>query len=98
MHWARLAPELSATVTMVRSWIMAGSPRRSSRALHDSHEAPPLVLRQRTRLGEPDDVADVTLVLLVVHLELLPAPHVSADRRMLHQTLDRDHDGLVHPV
>src|SRR5262249_40945613 len=97
MHWARFAPELSATVTMVRNWIMARS-SRSSRPLDELQEAPPLVLGQRSRLHEADHVAHATLVLLVVHLEFLPATDVTAVRRVLHQALDGHHDRLVHPV
>src|SRR5262252_5346841 len=92
MHCARLAPELSATVTIVRSWIM------SLRPFDECDEAPALVLRQRTRLHEADRVADLALVLLVVDLELRAAPHVAAVRLVLHQPLDRHHHRLVHAV
>src|SRR5437867_3997670 len=97
MHWARLAPELPATVTIVRSWIMALSPALLG-ALDDPHQPPALVLRHRPRLHEADDVADLALVGLVVHLELGPAPHVAAVSRVLHQALDRDHDRFLHPI
>src|SRR5512144_650716 len=97
MHWARFAPELSATVTMVLSWIMARS-SRSPRPLDETEEAPPLVLGQRARLHEADDVSHAAFVLLVVHLELLPAAHIPAVRRVLHQPLDGHDCGLVHAV
>src|SRR5436309_5390733 len=132
MHCARFAPELSATVTIVRSRIMAVPPctpylsaaargrgiaatppalaedrtsgasrgesgarqeaarsvrrgdappsrRRPRRAptrrpslcaLHHLDEPPTLVFGERPGLHEADAVADVTRVLLVVHLEL----------------------------
>src|SRR5580765_5367411 len=92
MHWARLAPELSATVTMVRSWIM------SLRPFDDFHEPPALVLRDRARLHEAHEVADLALVLLVVDLELAPPANVTAVRRVLHQALDGNDDGLLHAV
>src|SRR5882672_8670981 len=109
MHWARLAPELSATVTMVRSWIMFApcwgrparsrpAPRALAGALHESREAPALVLGQRTRLHEANDVPDAALVLLVVHLELLATAHVPPVGDVLHQALDGDDHGLLHAV
>src|SRR5689334_9767653 len=110
MHWARLAPELSATVTIVRSWIIVlsswrrgtGRARRCTRelsgALHESREPPALVLGQRARLHEADHVPDMALVLLVVHLELLATAHVTAIGGVLHQALDGDHHRLFHAV
>src|SRR5262245_52843320 len=98
MHWARLAPELSATVTMVRSWIMRVPPWRSPGSFDDPDEPPPLVLGHRARLHEPDHVADAALVLLVVHLELLPTTHVAAEGGMLHEPLDGHDNSLVHAV
>src|SRR5215831_21257039 len=98
MYWARFAPELSATVTMVRSWIIADSPERSLGALDEPHEAPPLVLRHRPRLHEADRIAHATFVLLVVHLELRALTDVTTHRRMLDEALDAHDHGLVHAV
>src|SRR5881396_286186 len=96
MHWARFAPELSATVTMVRSWIME-SPGLPG-AVHELHESPALVLRQRPGLHEADHVTDLALVLLVVDFELLPPPHVAAHGGVLHQALDGHDHRLVHAI
>src|SRR5437899_2141893 len=97
MHWARFAPELSATVTIVRSWIMAWAPGLPG-ALDELHEAPALVLGHGPGLHEADDVADLALVLLVVDLELLPPPHVAAHGGVLNESLDGHDRGLVHAI
>src|SRR6266542_2968119 len=91
MHWAFLAPELSATSTMLRGWIMAGSPGFSRCPAQDLANAPPLVLRQRTRLLDQDPVADLRHVRLVVGLDPLVA-------RMAVHALDLDHASLGHLV
>src|SRR5262245_9299167 len=96
MHWARFAPELSATVTMVRSWIMNGS--RLPGALDELHEAPALVLGHGPGLHEADHVTDLALVLLVVDLELLPPPHVAAHGGVSHEPLDGDDHRLLHAI
>src|SRR5262245_25064311 len=101
MHCARRAPELSATVSIVRSWIMIHStgPRVPAPVvpdllgpLHELHETPALLLRQGPRLHEADDVPFLALVLLVVDLELAAPAHVAAVFRVLDQALDHDHD------
>src|SRR5262245_52920088 len=97
MHWARFAPELSATVTIVRSWIMAMAPGLPG-ALDELHEAPALVLGHGPGLHEADHVTDLALVLLVVDLELLPPPHVAAHRRVLDESLDGHDHRLVHAI
>src|SRR5262245_7854499 len=73
-------------------------PGRLLRLLHDLHETPALVLGDRPRLHEADRVADPALVLLVVHLELRPAPHVASVLRVLDQALDGHDDRLVHAI
>src|SRR5262249_6006816 len=101
MHWARRAPELSATVNIVRSWIMMcsrGAGLGLARALHEFEETPTLVLRQGARLHEADHVALLAHVALVVDLELLAPPHVAADRRMLDEAHDLHDDRLGHLV
>src|SRR5262245_21577807 len=70
----------------------------SLRPLQHFHETPALVLRDRACLHEAHQIAHLALVLLVVDLELGPPAHVAAVRRVLHQALDGDHDGLLHPV
>src|SRR5262245_6066894 len=95
MHWARFAPELSATVTIVRSWIIGMAPGLPG-ALDELHEAPALVLGHGPGLHEADHVADLALVLLVVDLELLPPPHVAAHGGVLNESLDGHDTGLVH--
>src|SRR5258705_13824846 len=67
-------------------------------ALDEIHESPALVLAQRTRLHESDDVAHLAFVLLVVNLEAVAAPHVLAVLGMLHQPLDRHDHRLLHRV
>src|SRR5688572_19922179 len=106
MHCARRAPELSATVSIVRSWIMVHStgpcaaPDTSGllRPLHELDETPALLLRQGPGLHEADGVPFLALVLLVVNLEPAAPAHVALVHRVLDQALDHDHDGLFHLV
>src|SRR5262249_13155510 len=97
MHWARFAPELSATVTIVRSWIIGMAPGLPG-ALDELHEAPALVLGQGPGLHEADHVTDLAFVLLVVDLELLPPPHVAAHGGVLNQALDGHDHRLFHAI
>ena len=59
-------------------------------------EAPVLRLRQRPRLDDADDVADVRRVLLVVGVELHGAPDDLLVLRMRLDHVDLDDDRLVH--
>src|SRR5580765_1488164 len=97
MHWARFAPELSATVTIVRSWIIGLAPGLPG-ALDELHEAPALVLGHGPGLHEANHVADLALVLLVVNFEFLPPPHVAAHGRVLNESLDGHDTRLVHAI
>src|SRR5229473_8253586 len=101
MHMTRRAPELSATSRLVCIWIMTPS-SRASRALrsHDLllfalHHFPPLELGQRAALLDPDEVAHVVFVGLVVGVVLLRAPHRFLHGRMGEAALDAHHHGLV---
>src|SRR6478736_5825984 len=67
-------------------------------ALEDLHDAPTLGGGQRTGLHDQDPVADATVVLLVVRLELGRASQDLAVEGVLDAVLDGDHDGLVHLV
>src|SRR5215471_4568937 len=69
MHCAFLAPELSATSSMVRGWIMVGFASRAHGLGEDLPDAPPLVLRQGPRLLEEYPVAHLARVGLVMDLE-----------------------------
>src|ERR1700730_14227164 len=101
MHMTRRAPELSATSRLVCIWIMTPS-SRASRALrsHDLllfalHHFPPLELGQRAALLDPDEVAHVVFVGLVVGVVLLRAPHRFLHGRMGEAALDAHQHGLV---
>src|SRR5947209_2742388 len=61
-------------------------------------EAPVLRLRQRPRLDDADDVADVRLVLRVVRLELQAAPNHLLVAPVRLDRVDLDDDRLVHRV
>src|SRR5207244_5502659 len=98
MHCAFLAPELSATSSMLLGWIMARSPRSSRRPAQDLTDAPPLLLRHGARLLDQDPVTDVGRVRLVVGLEPLRSgddPLVAAVAR---DALDAHDAGLRHVV
>src|SRR4029079_4679120 len=67
-------------------------------AIDDAHEAPSLALAERTRLGNHHRVADLGFVLLVVGDERRCALLRLAVDAVLHATLGRDHDALLHLV
>src|SRR5437763_16196814 len=92
MHRSSRAPVLSATRSLDSCWIMSGS----LRSLHDLYELPVLRLRQRTRLDDADDVADVRAVLLIVCVELRAAANDLLVARMRLDRVDLDDDRLVH--
>src|SRR5262249_12089595 len=64
--------------------------------LDDLCQAPVLRLRQRTRLDNPYDVADLRLVLLVVGVEPRRAPYDLLVLGMCLHGIDTDDDRLVH--
>src|SRR5262249_27510337 len=64
--------------------------------LHHFSEPPVLRLRQRTRLDDADDVADVRLILRVVRVELDAAADDLLVLRVRLHRVDLDDDGLVH--
>src|SRR5262249_44114860 len=69
-HWARCAPELSATSRIVRIWIM--TPSFLHELLDEAHHDEALVARDRAVLLDLDLIADLVLVGLVVRL--VPGP------------------------
>src|SRR5688572_33319283 len=95
MTSARLAPELSATRTMVSDWIMA---QLLTSAVDDLDHAPPLVLRQRARLHDAHRVAGLRVVLLVVRFHLRGARYHLAVAGVREAPLEANHDGLLHLV
>src|SRR6266446_3502945 len=103
MHCAFLAPELSATSSMLLGWIMARSPRSSRRPAQDLTDAPPLLLRHRARLLDQDPVTDLGRVRLVVGLDLRHEAPLLLARALeltlaLHRLGAREISlGLLHP-
>src|SRR5919198_1299164 len=93
MHCTFLAPELSATSSMERGWIIA-----LGHAIHDRPDPPPLLLGQRARLLDDDPVAHAALVALVVGLELLGLRHHALVLRMAEDAVDLHHARLLHGV
>src|SRR5690606_23997687 len=71
-------------------------PAGSSCPLQDLHEAPALQLRQRAGLLDPDAVADLGLVRLVVDVELLRPHHGLLVERVRLAGGHRDDRRLVH--
>src|SRR5919106_3714575 len=91
MQRSSRAPVLSATFRRDSCWIIGPL----LRGLHDLLEAPALELRERTRLDEADDVADLRLVRLVVRVELrAPLDDLLVHRVHLHDVHAND-DRLV---
>src|SRR6267142_1942256 len=70
MHWAFLAPELSATSSIVRGWIMAVGSASRGHARQDLPDAPALVLRERPSLFDQHPVAHLARIGLA-HVGLL---------------------------
>src|SRR5690606_15597965 len=69
--------------------------RRSGLALDELDHAPPLGLRQRSRLHDPHLVANPVLVVLVVRVVLLAARDALPVERVREAALDQDRHGLV---
>src|SRR5690606_21163807 len=92
MHSARLAPELSAILTIDSCWIIAASPG----SFEDLDDAPALQLGQRPRLHDPHHVPLARRVLLVVRVVLLRTRDLLAVKGVRHATLDGDHHRLLH--
>src|SRR5690349_3325674 len=96
MHISSLAPLLSAAESVLCIWIMSAL-SSDGRARDDFDHAVMLGLRQRTALGDTDQVTLVrTQVVLRVQLGR-PADDL-AQQAMLHLALDQDGDRLVHLV
>src|SRR5436190_16100132 len=93
MHCTRLAPELSATSSIERGWIMD-----SGRAAQDLADPPPLLLRQGPGLLDQHTVPDPALVGLVVRLQLLRRPDDALVLWMTVHALDSHHPRLLHRV
>src|SRR5829696_10463714 len=94
MQRSSRAPVLSATRRRDSCWITV-SPRHSLGHLDDLGEPPVLRLRERARLHDLDDIADLGRVLLVVGVELLRAPDDLLVLRVRLDRVDLDHDRLV---
>src|SRR2546426_7551968 len=93
MHCTRLAPELSATSSIERGWIMD-----SGCAAQDLADPPALLLRQRPGLLDQDAVPDPALVGLVVCLQPLRRPDDTLVLRMAVHALDPYDARLLHRV
>src|SRR5919108_2896843 len=91
MQSSSRAPVLSATRRRDSCWII-GLPRR----LHDLGQSPVLRLRERARLDDADDVADLRLVALVVRVELRRAANDLLVARVRLDRVHLHHDRLVH--
>src|SRR6266545_3589197 len=93
---ARLRTPHGAALQRAREREMRGGPPSLLGGLHDLHEAPALRLRERSRLDDADDVADVRAVLLVVRVELRAAADDLLVARVRLDRVDLDDDRLVH--
>src|SRR5436190_4148929 len=90
------APELSATRSRLSCWIIGLFDSRSSRPFEHFDDPPVLQLRPWTSLGQPDAVALVRVVGLVVRVEMTRALHRLAVTRVSYAVDHRDDDRLVH--
>src|SRR5580765_5957312 len=98
MHMQRLAPLLSATVNIVRSWIILGYLLLCPRTVYDAHEHPRFTARHRPARLDRHGIAFLALVALVMREQFGGAADILAVHGMLDQTLDGDGDCLVHLV
>src|SRR5690242_17628516 len=94
MTRSSFAPELSATLSRVSCWTIYAL----LRLLHDLEDAPALLLGERARLGDADEVAHAGFVLLVVDLEARSLLHGLAVQPVGLGRADLDDDGLLHLV
>src|SRR5204862_6810019 len=91
MHCTRLAPELSATSSIDRGWIIA-----SRCAAQDLADPPALLPRQGASLLDQHAVPDPARVALVVRLQLPRRPDDALVARMTVHALEPDHARLPH--
>src|SRR3989440_4547489 len=93
---ARLRTRQGAALQRARECEMGGGPPSLPCGLYYFDEPPVLGLRDRSRFDDPNDVADVGGVLLVVRMEL----HAVADNLLVAPVrldrVDLDDDRLVH--
>src|SRR5256714_997726 len=73
-----------------------GTPAGSPSGLRDLRQSPVLRLRERPRLDDAHDVADLRLVALVVRVELRRAADDLLVARVRLDRVDLHHDRLVH--
>src|SRR5438270_6200142 len=92
MQSSSFAPLLSATLSPVSCWTNLFG------LLHDFDHAPALLLGKRSRLHDPDQVADAADVLLVVRLETHPALDGLLVKGVLGEVGDLHDDRLLHLV
>src|SRR5262249_41739897 len=64
----------------------------------DLGDDPVLLLAERARLGDLDGVADLALIVLVVHLESPRRAHRTAVERVAAEAVHRHYHGLLHLV
>src|SRR5487761_693836 len=93
MHRSSLAPELSATLRRVSCWIIL-----LLSLLDNLKYAPAFLLGDGAGFGDANQVADATLVLLVVDLELGALPDCLLVEPVCFGRADLDDDRLVHLV
>src|ERR1700680_4622293 len=93
MQRISLAPELSATLSLVSCWII-----RLLGLLDYFEQAPALLFGDGARFRDADEVADAALVLLVVDLELGALLHGLLVEPVRFGRADLNDDRLVHFV
>src|SRR5277367_1272538 len=98
MHINRLAPLLSATFSMVRSWIIGAGLSFRPGAVYDAHQHPGFTTRHGPARLDGYRVAFLALIALVMGEKLGGAADVLAVGRVLHQAFDGHRNGLVHLV
>src|SRR5215510_8638956 len=90
MHCTFLAPELSATSSIERGWIISGRPA------DDRPDPPTLLLGQGARLLDEDAIPHLALVGFVVGLQLLGHADHALVAGVAKHPLDRHHARLLH--
>src|ERR1700722_9115359 len=93
MQRTSLAPELSATRSLLSCWIMFAP---LLRPLEDVDDPPPLELRHGPGLRDADPVADAEVVVGIVGVERLGPLHGLGVARMADPFDDTNDGGLVH--
>lgn len=68
------------------------------RSFNDFDQAPAFVFAERARFGDPNFIADLAIILLIVRQEFLGLLHEFPIDRVPQLSLNSNCDGLIHLI